>query len=851
MIRVVCVLIFLAILLDAGAQPKRSGKVRKKYRQVEKVTEQLPVVFVHGRVWNAGREPLPGATIVVRGTTIHVNANEDGEYFLQGLPSGVNSIMVSHHGYRTKIIDYFLQEGNNDVYFTLDRDRIMLDPLPVSAQQREQHILEIPGAISVETGKMMELADIRQMDRFSDFVPGFFSTAYAAHRPVYSIRGVSGNDDPISLRPRISVHLNQIPVSNQGISATELYDIDRVEVLRGTHQTLSGMDAFSGAVRIITRKPGPEAGGYISAGLGNYGRREMQGALNVPLFRDKLMVRASGIYDYHDGYIENSAGGSLNGKLTRGGRFALRFEPLQRLNVDLSVYYHEDDQPGSAFINRNIPGTNNQPDIFQRQAALEQGSNLFNMRRVLTSGMEIRLYQNENNFWSSITTFSNASADSRLDGDGTPFPATVVDESGDFLQLSQELRLNFSVKSRTNGIAGVVYRREDAGRSYRSSHNEQHLVYLFPGIQSSLLPSGGISQPLAALPDNPALGTASGLPLPAAQAEENRLTSTNQALELFGDVAFKLRPRLSLLAGLRGRYERAVLSNESWMAGENPSTLGYLSGNYPNLFFSPVSLTEANHNGFSYSGRILLKHDFNSFVNAFAGATHGTRPESVMFNPDGSHEKTGRETLTGLDAGLKWTHKHRYWVDLTGFYQQYRHFMTFSSDSLSGSFNLQDKGKATAYGIELSTKALVLENTELFVNYNWLVGRFDSTDMNGSAQEYAGNRLRLTPEHGISAGFIARRKVHSGMDLFLSSVYAWKSRFWFDDANSSGLEQPAFGVLYASAGLEFKKPALTIAITGSNILDSDYLIHAGVINGSPVAVPGPPAMFGIRLMWRF
>ena len=116
--------ILIALFVSvADAQPKRSGKVKRKYRNVEVVNENLPKVYVHGRVRNLEREPIQGATVVVPGTRLGVNTNEAGEYFLQGLPTGKVSIMVSYAGYKTKIIDYYLQEGNNDVYFTLDIDQ--------------------------------------------------------------------------------------------------------------------------------------------------------------------------------------------------------------------------------------------------------------------------------------------------------------------------------------------------------------------------------------------------------------------------------------------------------------------------------------------------------------------------------------------------------------------------------------------------------------------------------------------------------------------------------------------------------------------------------------------------------
>ncbi|MFZ5430090.1 MAG: TonB-dependent receptor [Bacteroidota bacterium] len=853
--RILFLFILLGFISELAAQPKRSGKVKRKYRNVEVVNENLPEVLVHGLVINfPGREPVAGATVVVRGTRIHVNTNEDGEYFLTGLTTGINSIMVSHQGYRTKIIDYYLQEGNNDVHFTLDREPIILEPVTVTAQQREQHLLEVPSGISTLSGRMMENVNLQSMDEVAGFVPGMYSRIQTPHRPTFSIRGLTSDEVSPNAQPRVSVYLNQVPVSRASMAVHELYDMERVEVIRGPQGTLFGRGAQAGAISLVTKKPAPGFGGYVTAGMGEYASQELQGALNLPFFGDKLILRTSGVYKYQDGYVENTFGGKLNGRNTIGGRFALRAAPSQRLKIDLMVNYQKDDLPGTAFMSKRFPNVNGVNDIFQYEASLEQGENLFNRREVLGTSMDVRFFRNENTYWSSFTSLFNNTASSRWDGDGTRAPAIDMAENVDVRQVTQELRYNFSRRSRTNGFIGLGYWREEVSQNYWFGPNEQHMAYLFLQMPEYLIAPDGNAWPMTSLPDDPRLGPLAGLPLPSSHEEENRSTALNQSADLFGDATWKVRPRLSLTAGLRGTYENFRVTNESLMTGGSPSVLGMLAGNQPNLFFRPANLTEVQRSFFSYTARAGLKHDFNSYSNAYLGYARGRRPNVIQFNSAGRHEIMKQEVLHSFDAGFKMSVNQRFWIDAGGFYQLYRNFQTTAWDSVSVNYLIHDAGRATLYGAEVTAKAAVSQFLELFGNYAWIHARFDSLDSQGNPQEYAGNTFRLTPEHSFSVGLHGRLRIHENLEAFMVPVYTWKSHIWFEDANIPGLEQAAYGMLNGRAGLEMKKPALTLAITGSNIMNENYLISAGntgTMFGVPTFVPGPPRMLGTRVTLRF
>jgi iron complex outermembrane recepter protein len=854
LLRILLILVMLFFVSEADGQPRKSGKVKRKYREVEVVNEKLPEVFVHGRVRNLEREPVQGATVVVRGSRIHVNTNEYGEYFLKGLTTGVNSIMVSCMGYETKIIDFYLQEGKNDVYFTLDREQITLEPHTITAQKREQHPLEIPFSQQAVSGKMIETFSIRDMEQVAGHIPGFQAVMQAPHQPIFSMRGITSQEAGPGTQPRIAVYFNQVPVSGAGISVTEIYDLERIEVLKGPQGTLFGHGGQIGAVSFVTKQPDMNPGGYITAGMGEFNRQELQGAINLPLVDNKLAVRFSGLYDYYDGYVGNTFGGTLNGKNTLAGRFSLKAAPSVRTRVGLVINYQKDDNPGTAYMNRQFPNTNGISDIFKYQASLDPGNSLYNRREVLGSSLDIKHFRNENTFWSSLSSFYMYKTGTRWDGDGTQAPALDNEENTDAWQLSQEIRYNFSRKSRTNGFVGAGYLREDVRQTNWIRPNEQHMAYLYLNRKDSLIGSDGSVIPMIHMPDDSLSGGLAGLLLPALRQEENASNAVNQTIDVFGDATLKIRPRLSFTVGIRGAWENFKVTNESRMTGNTPSVLGAFTGNQPNLFYKPSGPSTLKKNALSYTWRSNLRFDLNSYSSIYMGYSKGRRPYVVRYMPDGNGEVTDPEVIHNFEGGFKWSAMQRFWVDASAFYLLCRNFQAIALDSLTGRSMVSDAGKATSYGLEASMKAVILKGVEFFGNYAYVHARFDSLDSKGYAQEYGGNSFRFTPEHSFSAGIDLRMKLALNLGLFVTPSYSWKSHFYFDDSNVSGLEQDAYGLLNVRAGLELYKPALTIAFYGSNLLEEKYVLNAGnslASLGIPSFIPGAPRMAGLQLTWKF
>lgn len=855
--QILTLILVLIVLVPAEAQQKKRDRVKRKYRNPERVEVEIPPVFLRGKIRDADENLLPGAHVTVLGTNKSVHANEDGEYFFYGLEQGITRVQVSFVGFRTKSVDFHLQTGNNYLNFTLDEDNIRLDEISVTSQKRNQQILDVPITLSGIDAKFMEENNITELDKLSEFVPGLQVRMQGNNRPGFVIRGLTSDEVSPAAQPRVSVFYNNVPINRAGGAALELFDMQQVEVLKGPQNTLFGRGAQIGAIHYISNKPTSDFYGNITAGLGDYNQREINGAINIPVIKNKLMVRAAGAYDYNDGYIENTFGGKLNGKNTAAGRLSIRFLPTFRHKIDLVLNYQKDDDPGLGFMSMDYPNTQGSTNPFDYTASLEQGNNLATQRDVFDATLTMKQFNNENNFWTSTSSYHTIGAYSRWDGDGTAAAAIDMSENSDAWQFYQELRYNFSKNNRLNGSLGGSFWLEKASQDYWFSTNEQDMFHLLFAT-GSLVDATGQPLSVSHLPPDPNLGNLGGLPLAENHREENTSDATNRALEGFLDFTYHFTPKISATAGARVISEKFKLASQAQMTGENASTLGFLTGNYPNLLFAESGEKGINESSLALTYRGGLKYTLNENTNVFVSYSKGRRPKVLQFTSTGEEQILEAETVDNYELGFKTSLKQRIWFDAGIFYQEYKNFQTSAwvAEADSGEFNyiVKDAGKATSYGAETSLKVAVLKGLNVFGNYAYIHARFDSLNVNGEEQEYAGNMFRLTPEHSFAVGLNARAEIAPGLFLFAVPSYSWRSKIYFEDANTPGLEQAEYGLLNFRGGVELVEQGITIAVYGTNLLEEEYIVSAGntgSLFGAPTQIPGAPRMIGTKITWKF
>ncbi len=789
------------------------------------------------------------------GTKAGVNANEAGEYRFDKVPAGKVSVQVSFVGYKTLTKEVDIKAGENTLDFILENENISLNSVTVTSQKREQQILDVPITMAVVDADFMENNNISRLDNLSEFVPGLQIRMQGTDRPSFVIRGLTSDEVSPAAQPRISVFYNNVPVSRANGAAVALFDMQQIDVLKGPQGTLFGRGAQIGAINYISRKPQNTFGGFVSAALGNYSQKEVKGALNIPVIKDKLLVRVAGLYDYSDGYIRNTFGGTLNGRNTVAGRFSASYFATTRDKLDFVLNYQKDRNPGLGFMSMKFPNTEGSTDPSKYVASLEQGKNLANDRDIFDATLTYKHYFNENNYLTSISSYRKIASFTRWDGDGTAAPAIDMSETDGAKQFFQEVRDNYSIGNKLNGSAGVSFWGEKANQNYWFSPNEQSMFHLFFNTGFLVAPDGQ-PVPVTNLPPDPQLGPLAGLPLVTDHQEEDKSNAVNKAVEGFADANYQLTGKLSITTGIRLINEWISLTNMAEMTGGSPATLGFLSGSYPDLFFKPSGEKEISTSNIAVTWRGGLKYAFNENTNVFANYSKGRRPKVLQFTSAGEEQILDAEIVNSYDLGFKSLISNRVWLDAGVFYYNYLNFQSSAwvADVTTGEFNyiVKDGGKASSYGFEANVKAAVVKGLDIFGNYAYIHARFADKDANGDLQEYANHSFRLTPEHSFAMGLHAKVGLSKDIYLFATPSWSYKTKIFFEDANTKGIEQAGYGLANFSGGIGYK--TVELAFFGTNLTSEYFIVSAGntgSLFGDPTCIPGAPAMFGAKINWKF
>lgn len=211
----------------------------------------------------------------------------------------------------------------------------------VTAQRREQSLQRVPIAVSAFNAQSLQQKQIRDTADLIRFIPNLVgnNNVGLGSSNTYYIRGV-GNTESISTQDvPVGTYVDDIFIARQNANNFGLFDVERIEVLRGPQGTLFGRNTTGGAINVILRKPSNHVTGYAEGALGNFARREVRGSVDVPV-SPKILTKFSGFYRKDHGYVRQlSTGERLNKLDSLGLRGAVRLLPTDYLTIDLSGDY--------------------------------------------------------------------------------------------------------------------------------------------------------------------------------------------------------------------------------------------------------------------------------------------------------------------------------------------------------------------------------------------------------------------------------------------------------------------------------------------------------------------------------
>jgi iron complex outermembrane receptor protein len=165
---------------------------------------------------------------------------------------------------------------------TADTDSATTDgAIIVTAQKRAERQFDVPITISATTGQRLRDLGVSDLDEVAFFVPGLNIQEQSANNPGIVIRGITSDSGSSQQAARVTLYYNGVDISRSRGAYQDLYDIDRIEVVKGPQATLFGTASTVGAISIISNRPKPGLSGELTGGLGNYNQRLLAGHLNA------------------------------------------------------------------------------------------------------------------------------------------------------------------------------------------------------------------------------------------------------------------------------------------------------------------------------------------------------------------------------------------------------------------------------------------------------------------------------------------------------------------------------------------------------------------------------------------
>lgn len=418
---------------------------------------------------NGQGETLPGVSVVVKGATLGTITNGDGHFSLH-IPADSRLVFsyIGHLPIEREATD------DNALTVVLQEDTHTLGEVVVTTQKRRQTSIEVPVAVSALSGSSLQRLNLKQMDEMSAFIPGLQVQLQSPNNPGYVIRGVTSDGGESYSQPRISVFMDGVSISRSQASVVELYDMERVEVVKGPQGTLFGRGAEIGAMHLLRHKPVNRLGGEIKLHYGTHNQRGAEGYLNTPL-SGKVANRLAFSYDAHEGYIKNLAGGRLNGKSAIAVRNSTLFQVGDNTTMNLVLDYQHDNYPGTSFKGNRLAPEGGDASPFTA-AYLNGGKELGIKRHNGGAAFLLDHSFSPSLKLSGITGFRAYKSNENFDADGTYLYLLDCQENVKGNQLSQELRLNWDNGGKVSGFVGA---------SYFYEHSQQN-VFLKSDLQYTL-----------------------------------------------------------------------------------------------------------------------------------------------------------------------------------------------------------------------------------------------------------------------------------------------------------------------------------------------------------------------------
>ena len=611
-----------------------------------------------------------------------------------------------------------------------------MEEVTVTALRRSERLQDVPVSITALAGAALAEQKITNLTDVVSLVPNLQAGGTVGEGvPVFALRGVSMADFSLNQQGPVATYYDEVYKGSFPFLGLDLFDIERIEVLRGPQGTLYGKNTTGGAVNLISRKPGFDTEGYLTLGYGNYDRKEANGAYQAAL-SDKLAMRTAFTYAYGDGWFRNALPGhpDMNGTDQWGARLSLLYNANDRLSfllrltgtrqnpINFGIYA----RPGAAGIGAGIYEAYgielSDSALFRAGLSryeLEDERALHRLHKTASAALTTTWNISDALAVTSVTSTDYGRLYVPEDADGSPMALIEDDVFSVAHQMAEDLRIASAHDTGLNYIFGVYYNRESM-----TAGTEFHYFTDIP------------------LPCQPSL---------VACVVRNHFDQTKTTTAAYADLSYKLSEPFILRSGLRVTHDRGSISDYRAQLLNSDGT--------------PVANTVPGSLDFNAT---TGDHFSNDNVTGKVGFDYKPTPENLLyisvskgyrasaFNAQAYFLPTelnvaGPETVWAYELGAKSQLLNRLiTVNAALFHYAYRGQQALNVDSAPLAQTLVNIPRSRIDGAEVELTAHPIDALRLNLGVGLLRTRIQDAVVSGV--DLSGNRLPNSPSVSLTTG---------------------------------------------------------------------------------------------------
>ena len=710
------------------------------------------------------------------------------------------------------------------------------DDIIVTANKREERVLDVPGAITAFRGDDLLASGTNSIRDLAGFTPGLqFNNGLGSGAPI--IRGLS---EGIDTSPTVATVVNGAPIgssSTLAIGAQDTLDVDpidivRVEVLKGPQGTLYGANTLGGLISYTLRSPsltGTDgiARAEVSAtehGDPNYSARL---AVGTPLIRDTLGIGFSGFYDKRGGFIDNARRNleDENHRSNWGAHVSLLAKPTDRLRIGIDAFYQRLNVPAGDVVVYNADHRPRDGDLRYDEYSVPSA------RKRSKIGIATVDYDLKFANLSSVTSLQRIHSDNAqnltnsiagglffnvlpLFG-GQVFPTPKVFQLNrvtTYKKTTQEVRLTSPGDRRFSWILGGYY---------SSEHNNYAAVF-----------SGR----------NATGGAAPGL----ANALNIDLISDLKEYSGFVNATFKITPELDATGGFRiggidQRYRQVLTGTD--VTAYNLVLATVYKSTIP--LVTPVSKTHDTVKTYLAT----LRYHFSPDGIVFARYSTGFRPGGPNLAGPGLPPNFQPDQTKNFEAGVKTRFLHGLGsIDITGYYTKWQDIIVvISPGGLAGYIN---GGNARVYGVEAALNVHPVTPLTLTATFAYAKGNIIRADPRAASALGKGDSLPYSPRTSGSISAEYKVPLSGDWSAYGSGAFRFSAaRNSLFASNPMNYRMPAYQLLDLHAGVE--NAAYTIDLFIRNVTDARAQTATNSFYGLNEVTVERPRTYGIGITGKF